>query len=141
MTNEPNSIGLANIQRPEPARFAESDTDSDGVRWDEGQELSVDQPPMVRLFTEANDIINGERQQTYGPQTESFQRIAAFWSAYTGVKLNEVDVVYMMQLMKISRGKQDALAFNEGRKISRDNPMDTVGYAGCLELMDCIADE
>ena len=34
MTNEPNSIGLANIQRPEPARFAESDTDSDGVRWD-----------------------------------------------------------------------------------------------------------
>ena len=43
MTNEPNSIGLANIQRPEPARFAESDTDSDGVRWDEGQELSVDQ--------------------------------------------------------------------------------------------------
>ena len=129
------------IQRPEPARFAESDTDSDGVPWDLGQELSVDQPPMVRLFTEANDIINGERQQTYGPPTESFQRIAAFWSAYTGVKLNEVDVVYMMQLMKVSRGKQDAIAFNEGRKISRDNPMDTVGYAGCLELMDCIADE
>ena len=141
MTNEPNGIGLAHIERPEPARFAESDTDSDGVPWDEGQESSVDQPTMVRLFAEANDIINGERQQVYGPPTESFQRIAAFWSAYTGVKLNEVDIVYMMQLLKISRGKQDALAFNEGRKISRDNPMDTVGYAGCLELMDCIADE
>ena len=33
------------IQRPEPARFAESDTDSDGVPWDLGQDLSVDQPP------------------------------------------------------------------------------------------------
>ena len=37
MTNEPNGIGLAHIQRPEPARFAESDTDSDGAPWDEGQ--------------------------------------------------------------------------------------------------------
>ena len=27
MTNEPNGIGLAHIERPEPARFAESDTD------------------------------------------------------------------------------------------------------------------
>ena len=125
----------------EPARFAESDTDSDGVPWDQGVDLSVDQPKMMRLFTEANDIINGARQQVYGPPTESFQRIAEFWSTYTGVKLNEVDVVYMMQLMKISRGKRDAMAFNEGKKISRDNPMDIVGYAGCLELMDCIADE
>ena len=27
MTNEPNGIGLTNIQHPEPARFAESDTE------------------------------------------------------------------------------------------------------------------
>ena len=139
MTNEPNGIGLAHtggIERPQPARVAYETAEDI-----QDQELSVDQPAMVRLFTEANDIINGARQQVYGPPTESFQRIAEFWSTYTGVKLNEVDVVYMMQLMKISRGKRDAMAFNEGKKISRDNPMDTVGYAGCLELMGCIADE
>ena len=84
---------------------------------------------IVRLFAEADAIINGPRQKEYGSPSESFGRIAAFWSAYTGVNLSVKDVVNMMILLKVSRGKQTN---------QRDSYVDIAGYAGCMDLMQLL---
>lgn len=97
---------------------------------------------VVNILNEASDTINGPRQQVYGPPKESFQRIADLWSAYLGIDINVVDVVYLMILMKVSRGKQDAERFGDPSDklelIGKDNPMDIAGYIGCLDMMNVI---
>ena len=78
------------------------------------------------LLKEANAIINGERQDSYGKPEDSFSIIAEFWSTYltnrSGVPmaLTAKDSAIMMSLFKHARML--------GQKPSRDNPRDACGY-------------
>lgn len=67
--------------------------------------------------------ITQDRQATHGTPENSFQRIAYFWSAYTGVPLDTHDVAAMMALLKIARVRN-----NPGHT---DNWIDLAGYAAC----------
>ena len=81
-------------------------------------------------LTEAGNIINGERQDSYGNPEDSFSIIAGYWTIYLearcrGFVVNEpivrpIDVANMMVLLKEAR--------KLGQKQNRDNYVDSIGY-------------
>jgi hypothetical protein len=72
------------------------------------------------VLEDAYDLVNGDRQQSYGDACASFDRIAKLWSAYKGIKITPKDVASMMILMKVSRSVTSS---------KRDNWIDVCGYA------------
>lgn len=76
----------------------------------------------MSILQEAMDLVHGDRRVDYGDIAESFNRIAAFWSAYLGISINALDVAKMMMLLKISRAKHNN---------HRDSYVDIVGYVEC----------
>jgi len=79
------------------------------------------------VLTAAIQIINGERQDTYGNPEDSFTVIADYWTIFLksklklGVVLDMKDTALMMVLLKIAREQ------NQGK---RDNLVDAAGYLG-----------
>ena len=72
----------------------------------------------------AKEVINGERQDTYGSPEDSFALIAEYWTAYVkrkSEKLTAKDVALMMVLFKIAR---------ETHQGKTDNLVDGAGYIG-----------
>lgn len=70
----------------------------------------------------AEQLINGDREESYGSAAESFDRIAMLWGVYLDApELNAKDVAHMLILMKVSRlvTSPDKL----------DNYIDIAGYA------------
>lgn len=78
------------------------------------------------ILKTAHEVINGERQDSYGDPEDSFKIIADFWNVYIRQKmgiqvpLEPLDVAHMMALLKIARML--------GQKSSRDNYVDACGY-------------
>lgn len=56
-----------------------------------------------RVLAEAMDLINGDRQEAYGPPSENFQRIAAGWSVILGNDISPDQVALCMAWLKIAR--------------------------------------
>ncbi len=84
-----------------------------------------------RVLLKAVEIINGERQDSYGDPEDSFEEIAWVWNWWLGdhlqANLTAQDVAMMMALMKIAREKNGA-----GKA---DNVVDACGYLGLYEDM------
>jgi len=86
----------------------------------------------------ADEIINGERQDSYGSPEDSFALIAEHWTTYLrgsvnsnsesecncGIELDASDVAIMMTLFKIAR--------MSGQKWHPDNAVDACGYLAIL---------
>lgn len=88
------------------------------------------------ILETANQIVNAERQDNYGSPEQNFGRIAAFWTAYKGVKFSMEDVAAMMGLVKIAR-----IATTPDHI---DSWVDLAGYAGCggeVCMLPCERDE
>lgn len=85
------------------------------------------------VMTEAQDIIYGDREQTYGAPDLNLESIAQLWTVYVQRKavaqrttmLNVDDVCQMMILLKTAR-----LINNPSH---HDSLVDQVGYAGLME--------
>lgn len=100
------------------------------------------------ILETANRLIYGDRNKTYSHPTENFTNIANLHNAYleaisrrpgvlqnihtgkdkletTVLRINELDVAYMMILTKVARG-----ATNQAHL---DTIVDIAGYAGCAE--------
>ena len=62
-------------------------------------------PPGVRdrVLETAGELINGDRRQSYGDPTESFERLAALWSATLGHEVTPAHVVLCLLQLKVSR--------------------------------------
>ncbi|ABE67377.1 hypothetical protein PBI_CHE12_58 [Mycobacterium phage Che12] len=80
------------------------------------------------ILEEAQRLIDGDRQQTYGKAIDSFERIAGLWTAYLSPiePLTAMDVANLMSLLKISRAKS---ALSTPEVIHRDSYVDLAGYA------------
>lgn len=74
---------------------------------------------------EAETLINGDRNNQYGPPTQDFHRTAILWTTYLDGKsvIEAYDVAAMMALLKISR-----LTW---KPENEDSWIDLVGYAAC----------
>ena len=79
------------------------------------------------ILEEAQGLIYGDRQASYGSATENFNKIAIGWSAITGNTISAEQVGLMMMWLKMAR---------QLNKSSRDNLVDIAGYAGCLEKIE-----
>ena len=80
----------------------------------------------------AKNLINGSRQKTYGDALDSHARIAEFWSAYLGVKLDAADVAALMVLLKISR----AVGTKRAGQKHDDSYVDGIGYLALAKELE-----
>lgn len=82
------------------------------------------------VVAEANKIIYGDREKTYGHPAKNLEAIATMWSTYLSSKFNQPikldahDVCMMMPLMKIAR---------EANLRGRDNVVDIIGYSALTD--------
>ena len=91
---------------------------------------------MSNVLKEANTIIYGDREKTYGHPSRNLETIATMWDAYIcsrdlGVdrgRLNAKDVAVMMVLLKAARLAND--------QEHRDSIVDICGYAALIERCD-----
>jgi hypothetical protein len=85
-------------------------------------------PERAKVLREAEALITGDRNRSYGEPTQNFQDIAEGWNILLRHKLKEGstidpgDTAAMMILVKLVRRTAGD---------SRDNWVDTAGYAGC----------
>lgn len=84
--------------------------------------------PRASVLREAEKLITGDRNKTYGPPTQNFQNIADMWSIRLQHKLKDderitsSEVAELLVLMKIARNMTE---------LKRDTMVDIAGYAAC----------
>lgn len=82
----------------------------------------------MSILTDAEAIIYGDREQTYGNPGANLERIANLWNAFIANKpepgLTPDDVAMMMVLLKIAR---------EQHQHKPDNLIDGCGYLALIE--------
>jgi len=79
--------------------------------------------PRTQILHNAEHLINGDRNNQYGPPTQDFTRTAQMWQAYLNHPIKPHDVAALMALLKLSRISWQP-----------DNPdswTDLAGYAAC----------
>lgn len=87
----------------------------------------------MNVLKEANAIIYGDREKTYGHPSKNLKTIAVMWNAYLNAKkdeeeINAKDVAALMMLVKVARFANDPS--------HRDNLVDICGYAALVERCD-----
>ena len=83
-----------------------------------------------KYLEQANNLINGQRQEDYGTALENHNRIASLWAVYIGKEFTPVDVAMMMLLVKVARTME---------RPKDDSFVDICGYAalaGEMSSMD-----
>lgn len=84
----------------------------------------------MNIAQEANNLVHGDRQDSYGHPKQDYQKTSKMWSGLLFHKLKEditpEEAVLMMVALKLSR---------EQHKHKRDNLVDAVGYLLCREMM------
>lgn len=77
------------------------------------------------ILHQAEQAINGDRNNQYGPPSQDFQRTAELWTAYLDGKtcIEAHDVAVMMILLKASRIRWSPE--------KQDHWVDMAGYAAC----------
>ena len=78
-----------------------------------------------KVLEGAKKCVLQDRNNTYGPPEDSFERVAALWNADigNGSSLTSVDASNMLILLKLARNRENPLHF--------DNYVDIAGYAAC----------
>ena len=79
----------------------------------------------MSILTEAEGLINCDRQKAYAHPWDNFSQTAALWSPILGVEVTPEQVALCMIQVKISR-----LCNTPDH---RDSIVDTAGYAGTYE--------
>ena len=79
------------------------------------------------ILQEAESLVNGDRQESYGTVTENFGTIAELWSAVLKTKITPEQVGLCMIQVKVAR---------QMYKPKRDNLVDISGYAATLEKLN-----
>lgn len=78
------------------------------------------------ILEEANRLVGGDRQRSYGHPAEDFTRTARLWSEILRTKVTKEQVAMCMIAVKLSR---------EVNLHGRDNLVDIAGYARTLEMV------
>jgi len=91
----------------------------------EDDQYTADRPESIA--EEAERLVNGPRRDDYGPVRESFDQVAAVWSALLGFNLAAEDVAKLMIAYKLCR---------ETNAAKRDNRVDLVGYTILLDRLE-----
>lgn len=88
---------------------------------------------IMSILTQAEELINGQRQQDYGNKLQNFAQIAMLWQGTLAMKIapgqriTPEDVALCMMQVKIAR-----LAKSPDHV---DSIIDVAGYAGCYDKL------
>jgi hypothetical protein len=82
--------------------------------------------PSRSILVEAEGLVHGDRQRSYGHPLDDFSRTAALASALFGWPIKPEDVGLFMCLVKLSRQRN---------KPKRDNLTDLAGYAETVQMV------
>lgn len=91
--------------------------------------MSKESTPRSFILNTANDLVNNDRNNQYGPPNADFLKTARMWEVYLSatndvdVSIRPHDVAVLMMLLKISR-----IAWAPEKS---DNWIDLAGYAAC----------
>ena len=77
----------------------------------------------TQILNEAADIINGDREDTYGTPQQNFACVAKIWSAILGIEISPTQVCLCMIGVKLGRAAT-------GKIDHQDNYRDMAGFAG-----------
>ena len=77
------------------------------------------------ILEEAQRLVGGDRQTSYGHPLDNMTRVAQMWTAILGVDVTPQQVGLCMMALKISR------QCNAGK---RDNLVDIAGYAAVVQM-------
>lgn len=80
---------------------------------------------VENILTEAERIVYGDREQTYGTPAKNLNQIARLWSAYLAAEITAHKVCDMMILLKLAR--------LQNSPEHRDSLVDIAGYAALKE--------
>ena len=87
-------------------------------------------PDRVSVLAEADSLVHGDRNASYGHPLDDMSRTAGMVSAMLAHKLSAPlaaeDIAYIMACVKLSR---------QINKPKRDNMTDLAGYAECADWM------
>lgn len=78
------------------------------------------------VLEEALRITSIDRQNSYGPPDQDFQRTAKMWGALLGINISAKQVGLCMIALKLSRATWSD---------KRDNQVDIAGYARCVQMI------
>lgn len=78
----------------------------------------------LSILQEAQDVIYGDREQTYGHPSKNIKNIAELWSVYLNKQVSMEDVCNLMILLKVARLKN--------QPTHRDSQVDICGYAALI---------
>lgn len=81
--------------------------------------------PTENILTEAERIVYGDMERTYGTPAKNLNQIARLWSAYLDTEITAHEVCDMMMLLKLAR--------LQNNPEHRDSLVDIAGYAALKE--------
>ena len=120
---------MTDFEKKKDAWNAIEDTEPCPMTYESREYEKEPQNERGRVLLRALEVINGERQQSYGDPEDSFEEIAWVWNWWLGEKssapITSQDVAMMMTAMKLAREKNGA-----GKT---DNVADACGYLGLYE--------
>jgi len=91
------------------------------------ERATAEQPPDETILEEAQRLVHGDRNDSYGPPTEDFRRAGRIWGAILGTDDIPPETIGLMMVgLKISR---------EVHKPKRDNRVDMAGYAETVDMI------
>jgi len=131
----PSAVGVSVVEVEEPTPMEQI------LAYSKGQKVKVEvnkkpkvMKPKVSVLEEAQTIIYGDREKTYGHPAKNLKTIANMWNAYMNnmddgnFNVTAKDVAAMMMLVKVARFANDPS--------HRDNLVDVCGYAALIERCD-----
>lgn len=80
----------------------------------------------ISYIEKAKKIIHGERNESYGPMKEGFNKTAIMWSVILNQNITAEQVCLCMMALKLSR---------QAYKAKDDNLIDIIGYAEIVGLI------
>lgn len=86
--------------------------------------------PTDGLLLEANRLITGDRNETYGHILDDYGRVRDVFESLTGIDMSPSECIIFMVCLKMSR-----LMSNLEKQVwHRDSAVDAAGFLGCLEV-------
>ena len=87
--------------------------------------------PGTEILQEAHEIVNQDRQNTYGHPKDDYTKVTNIFETLTGHKLTLNDALLFMVSVKLARLKTNL----EQGQLHHDTLLDTIGYLTCINMI------
>lgn len=87
--------------------------------------------PGTEILQEAYNIVNQDRQNTYGHPKDDYTKVTNIFETLTNKKLTLTDALLFMVSVKLARLKTN---LDQGQ-LHHDTLLDTIGYLTCINMI------